>query len=266
MCRLPVFAALGLYPRHNKHFLQLPPNWSSWLATFKLLVEHGASVHEEVYDRTLSTLNLRYAGPGIDIGYIEPKTVDFFRILHSQCYFDFDRTSQGIWCASLAAIRSTTDSVEALQFLARVGADLTRISERGATTLHWAAEMACDVQTLEYLCSTPAIEHLDRQDLYGWTPLHYAVASGRFGYREVAFGKIQYLLQKGADLCIRAREHPIFYVDSLDSEEFTALELSRALKTRFHTQFEEDTARILRGTPSQDSEDIFFETLEEQVA
>ena len=254
-----------MYPRRNKYFPQLPPSWSSWLEVFKLLVEYGASVHEDVGDRVVSTLNLIRGGPGVNLHYTEPNIVEYFRVLHEQCYVDFNRTSRdGVWSSLLTAIRATTKSMEALRFLSEMGVDFARLSDKGASSLHFAAEMAREVQTLEFLCSTTAIQNINRQDAYGWSPLHFAVASGRYGYHEVAFDKIRCLLQHGIDPTIKARKHPMLFSE-LSASEFTALELSELSQSDFHGRFEEEVARIRQANLNDNDEDTFFDALSEQV-
>lgn len=153
-----------MYPRRSKVFPQLPPTWSSWLAAFKVLVENGASVHEINFDRSLATLDITHGGPGSNPNYEEPNAVEYFKILHDQCFYDFTAFSKGNWSALLTAIRRRTRSVETLQFLSQVKVDFEKLASTGQSSLHWAAEMALEPRCLEYLCTTSAFTHLNRQD------------------------------------------------------------------------------------------------------
>ena len=185
-------------------------------------------MHEEAYNRTVSTFNITQHGPGVDPALADTETNiwEFLNTLHKQYYSEFDRTFDETRSALMSAIRSKKHSVKALQCLSRAGADMARVSERGFTALDMAAEMSFDVSSLEYLCSTPAIAHINRQDPYGWTPLHYAVGAGYYGYHKSAFDKIKCLLEHGADPDIQGREHPILFPELSPPEVFTALELS----------------------------------------
>ena len=234
-----------------------------------MLVDHGASVHEVNYGRSLATLNILHGGPApnssCSFNFEEPNAVEFFQILHDQYYIDFNVASEGGWCAMLTAIRRRTKSVEALQFLSSMKVDFTRISETGQSSLHWAAEMGYDVRCLEYLCTTAAIENIDRQDQWGWTPLHYAVASERYGYREAALDKIRCLLQNGADPELKGRSHQFFFKGKLSMDEFTPSELCRATDPDLSRQFEEILAQTIKTEPNRHDTEVFFDALEEQL-
>jgi ankyrin repeat protein len=210
-------------------------------------------------------MNIVHGSPAVNLDYPEPSALDFFQILHDQCIFDFNITNKGIQCALLTAIRRRTKSVETLRFLSSVGVDFLRIAETGHGAIHWAAEMAYDVGCLEYLCTTAAIENINRQDRWGWTPLHYAVSSRKYGYHEAAFEKISCLLSNGADPAIRGRRHLFFFRNTLPMDEFTPLELSRVTSPALATRFEEEIKRMTIQTPEDHCEDQFFDALEQQM-
>jgi len=222
-------------------------------------------VHEVNYDRSLVTLNIMHGGPGVNFDYPEPSALEVFQILHDQCFFDFSSASKGGRCALLTAIRRRTKVTETLQFLSRMGVDFARISTTSHSSLHWAAEMAYDVRCLEYLCSTSAIENINRQDSWGWTPLHYAVVSQRYGYRKAALDKIQCLLCNGADPEIKGRRHPLFFSKIQSLDEFTPLELSRITDSDLSLRFEEKIAQRLVEELDHHDAEVFFDALEEHV-
>ena len=256
-----------MYPRRNGHFSQLPPRWSSWFDAFKLLIDFGASVHEDVCDRAISTLNLTQ-GHNTFLSSTEPSAIEFFSVLHDESYSEFDVTGAGVWSAILTAIRTKTRGPESLQFLHKVGVDLARVFDTGQCSLHLAAELAYDVEMLEYLCSTSAIENINRQDEWEWTPLHYAVASGYYGHREIALDKVKCLLRHGADLNIKGKEHPLLFREFPSQEAFTPLELSKLVGSSFHYRFEEaatsGTATMQEALGERD-EESFFDALEDQI-
>jgi ankyrin repeat protein len=199
-------------PQASKWVTQVPPSWSDWLTAFGLLVKHGASVHEINSDRSLVHLNISHGSPGLDLPYPEPSALDFFRILHNECFMDFNLSGPTLWNPIVTAVRRRNQSRKALEFLSNVGVDLSRIASDGDTSLHWAAEMAWSAESIEYLCSINAVENISRQDAWGWTPLHYVVASTQYGCQEAAMDKAKCLLRHGADQDVKARKHPIFFV------------------------------------------------------
>lgn len=266
MKSLPLFAVLGTNsPRTNKWVTQIPPNWSLWLNAFRLLIEHGASVHEINFDRSLVHLNITHGAPGLTLGYPEPSALEFFRILYDQCFVDFDIIGNNKWTPVVTAIRRRTECVETLKFLSDTGVDLSRIAANGHCSLHWAAEMAYKVDCIEYLCSTAAIENINRQDVWGWTPLHYAVASIRYGYQDIAFDKVKCLLRNGADPGIKGRKHPIFFVRLPLTEEFTPLQLSLQCNLEMSLPLANEIDKLKTKGCAEKANDIFFDAVEIQL-
>lgn len=264
--RLPLFATLGLNsPRGNKWVRQLPPKWDSWLEAFQLLIEKGASVHEINNNRSLIHLNICHGSPGVNVDYPEPSALKFFQILEDQCFTDFNLPGPDLWTPVLTAIRRESGSVEALRYLSKLGVDLSRIATTGHTSLHWAAEMAYDIDCLEFLCSRTAYENVNRQDIWGWTPLHYAVSSGRYGYSHVAIEKLKCLLRYGADPSIKAGKHPMFFVRIPLTEEFTPLELGLQTNSDLSVLFEGEIQRAMSKDEATKDEETFFDTVESRL-
>jgi Ankyrin repeats (3 copies) len=263
--RLPLFALLGTNsPRVNKWIRQIPPTWSLWLDAFRLLVEHGASVHEINSNKSLVHLNISHGSLGPDRDYPEPSALQFFQILRDQCFMDFNLPGPDLWNPVLTAIRRKTQSIETLKFLSDAGVDLSRIAANGHSSLHWAAEMASEAECIEYLCSTRAIENINRQDSWGWTPLHYAVSSGRYGYRDAALDKVKCLLHHGADPELKAKRHPIFFVRANLIKEFTPLQLSFQIDSGLSTSLGEEIDEMKAKVFEESSDEIFFEAMEVQ--
>ncbi|KAJ5683077.1 hypothetical protein N7462_006242 [Penicillium macrosclerotiorum] len=228
---LPIFAAAGMSSEKNRFFPQLPPKWAPWLEAFKLLVKHEASVHEVNRDKTLSMLNINYP-------FREEQTMDYFRILLSEGYIYWETADKTAWSAVNTAIRTRTNSLQALQFLVRNGVNLSRVFDDGRSALHLAAELAEDVEVLEYLCNQGCLDDRDRQDMWGWTPLHYSIIAAYLHTSPDVFQKVRFLLSKGADVNIKGRVKEIFYPEKMPADEFTPGEMCRALSVSLYRKFE----------------------------
>lgn len=242
-------------------FPQLPPESESWIRILRLLVQHGASVHEVVHGKTLAMLNIRQSDKSI-----EPKTLEFFRLLLSECYADFNTVdNQGCWSALLTAVRSENYALEALKFLFKVGANLTRIMGDGRTILHLAAELSADINIMEYLFSICNMDDLiNRQDRWGCTALHYCMSCDP---TLIPLQKINFLLSKGGDLEIKA--YDVFHL-SYNSEKLTPFALSKLLDPTFHKKLVEELKASGRPVPQEDEdededEELFHDALHSQT-
>jgi ankyrin repeat protein len=214
----------------ERFFPQLPPQWAPWLKAFELLAKHGASVHEINRGKTLSMLNINDpSGDG--------QAVDYFRILLSEGYIYWETADKAAWSAVFTAIRTRTFSLQALKLLVKNGVNISRIFDDGRSPLHLAAELAEDVEVLEYLCTQGCLDDLDRQDEWGWTPLHFAIIAAHLRRGPDVFGKARFLLSKGADFKIKGRVRRIFYPGKMPSEEFTPVEMCRALDVSLYKKF-----------------------------
>jgi hypothetical protein len=267
-CRLPVFRVLGMQPRKHKSFKkfpQLPPSWPLWLSAFRILLQKDASVHEVVYNRTLTNINL-------DCSHVSGENIlEYFRLLFNHCYVDFDTAispsaGQGPFCSVLTAIKSRTYSLEALKYLQRLGVNLNRISSDGKTVLHWATEMCNDIRVIKYLCTSSDISSLNRQDQSGWTPLHYAVTSQKFGCKDIAYEKISYLLSRGADPRIKGQAQFGFTPFPLQSQSFTPYELSKIWNLGMTQQLGRDLEKFgIEVLETDDEVDEFHDAWEKQA-
>ncbi|KAJ8129590.1 hypothetical protein O1611_g4044 [Lasiodiplodia mahajangana] len=254
---LPVFATLGMQPRQIRHFVQLPSSWDSSFECFRLLVSHGASVHEVALGKTLGTLNLVPRCP-------KPPQydciLDYINLLRSENYADFDLSDESGWSLFVNAFRSQHHGLRAIQALAGSGANLSKILDDGRTYLAFAAEMSRDIRVLKYLYDNGCAMHLNRQDKWGWTPLHYCVFSERGSWHEPGTPVIKFLLDMGANPEIKAGEHERVPIPTFDSDHFTPIELANFLESYWPT----GVTTLLRNYVRD--EDVFYDAVESQGA
>jgi hypothetical protein len=217
----------------KRFFPQLPPKWGPWLQAFELLVKHGASVHEVNRDKTLSKLNINYP-------FGEEHTMDYFRILLTEGYTYWESADGMAWSAVFTAIRTRTNSLQTLKFLVKSGVNISRVFDDGRSPLHLAAELANDVEVLEYLCNQGCLDDLNRQDMWGWTPLHHAISAAHLRKSPDVFQKVQFLLSKGADVNIKGRVRELFWPEKMPADEFTPGQMCRALDVSLYKKFESE--------------------------
>ena len=205
-------------PSEHEYFEQLPPTWAHWLDTFRLLVERGASLHETVRGRHVANLNIiRNDQP--------PKTLEYLRLLAAEQYLHIETaTGQEFWSALQNALRSRSDAVDALKILVSTGVDLCKIMDDGRTALHFAAQWCLNSEPLEYLYSVGSQNLVNKQDCWGWTPLHYAAIARNSAVSTNPFSKVVSLLQKKAGAKILGGQNPCIYYDQPE-ERFTPFEL-----------------------------------------
>ncbi|KAI0416380.1 ankyrin repeat-containing domain protein [Xylaria grammica] len=252
---LPVFATLGMRPRQVRPFIQVPSSWDYWFECFRLLVSHGASVHEVARGKTLGTLNLISSCP-------KPPpydyTLDYINLLRSENYVDFDMCDESGWSIFVNALRSPDHSLKAIRTLVDTGVNASRILDDGRTYLALAAESSSDVRVLQYLYDNGCALHLNRQDKWGWTPLHYCIftESGKRG--DPMMRRVKYLLDKGANPEIIADEHERVPIPTLDSDCFTPIDLAEHLEKYLPTGL----TALLRNYVRD--EDVFYEAVESQ--
>jgi len=71
---------MGMNPRKSPFYPQMPPRKDNWLDIVRLLVDHGASVHEVVLGRSITMLNItRYD--------TRPRTLEFFHLLQKEVVY-----------------------------------------------------------------------------------------------------------------------------------------------------------------------------------
>ena len=246
LLRLPVFVALGFRCRkRTTSLVQFPPPTSAWLDILRLLVHHESSVHEVVWGKTLSMLNINRSD------YPESTTTDFYKILLGEQYIDFDSNDGRGWSAMYSAVRSGQKAIEALDFLANHGVNMKNILTDGRTVLHLAAELADDSEVLEHIYNAYDMKDVDRQDKLGWTALHYAVRSAK------PSRKARFLLEKGANPYIKANEGPLSPI-WLKGTTFTPFELAHAWNKDRALEFIEDLRTSGHALPT-DVDDIFYD-------
>ncbi|KAI0137122.1 ankyrin repeat-containing domain protein [Xylariales sp. AK1849] len=223
---LPVFSVMGMRPRPDASLIQYPPRWDSWIEALRVLVNCHASVHEVVHNKSMGMLNIHYR-PECD------RTMDYFCLLDEQSYMDFAAVDSGGWSALVSAIRSRDQGLRAVKFLKKANVNFEKIMNDGRSYLHLAAEMAQDVSILEYIYLNGCQQHINRQDCWGWTPLHYSIMSQsatRFGSR--GMDNTRYLLAAGADPLILGKESPFVPYELIGSYAFTASELAKAVRPK----------------------------------
>ncbi|KAI8945685.1 ankyrin repeat-containing domain protein [Xylaria longipes] len=224
---LPVFAALGMKAPGKSHFLQLAPKWSSWLECLRLLALHNASIHEVVHGKTLGMLSVfsQYRNAVAD-----DHTLDYINFLRSEDYVDFDTVDRQGWSTLGLALQSPTQGPRAIQILKGLGVNISRILDDGRSYLSIALEATKDIGILQYLYDNGCAPHLNRQDRWGWTPLHYGGFAESAANRDSRFPKLLFLLEKGANTDTRASHHHLIPIVGLG--DFTPIELADHLEQR----------------------------------
>lgn len=237
-------------PRKNKNiFPQFPPRNPRWIDIIRLLVDHYASVHDEIHGNSVTTLNLVWQ-------HNEHRTLEFFYLLQDQCYVDFGAERDGVWSACINALRSTDTSLKCLQFLKARGVDFSKISADGRSLLHFGAEFAHKQEVIEYLCEVCPPHYINRQDDLGWTPLHYAIAFEAIHRPQDSLAKVKFLVRRGADPSITARCSPLV---SIDKDHFTVFELGEILRSDQYEKFLEILKDCGHEIPEEAQGNVFYE-------
>jgi ankyrin repeat protein len=192
--------------------------------------------------------------------YNASKTLEFFRLLSSERYQDFGSVFvKKSYSATYVAVRSQGQALESLKVLFDAGVPLNRVAGDGRVPLHYAAETARDPGVLEYLCSVGGLADIDKQDQWGWTPLHYAVLSEQYGYCLNKFQKVDFLLSQGADTEIRAGN--LQWLGTKFPTKFTPLELAAGIRPSIFSDYIEALKRAGRPTRLELDEEIFVDVL-----
>jgi len=226
----------------------------------RLLVDYGASVHADFHSRPLGTFDITY-------DRLDSKHLEFFRLLRDESYSDFDKcySWQGR-SAPQTAIKANNDVVMGLKLLVKYGVDLRKTSSDGRTFLHMAAELSIEPGVITFLLDTRCEQYIDKQDQWGWTPLHYAIIAEYYDRYASPFEKVEALIQRGARTDVKARYMPHVCPTEFDGE-ITALELSASLKPSILNGFVQVLKANGRDVPLEFDEEPFeevgvFESLE----
>lgn len=204
--------------RRSQHFEQLPPTWDHWLETFRLLIRYGASTDEIVRGRTLAGLNI--ARPGET-----SKVLPFLQLLAGrESLAQESLVDHPRWPVLRNAVQAGTDTVDALKLLQACGMSMTRVLYDGKTVLHLVAHLCQNDQPLSYLLTTASTAEINRQDCWGWTPLHYALLARTSAEGPSPYSMAVMLIHSGADPTIKGQMNPGSPYH-FHSEHFTALEL-----------------------------------------
>jgi ankyrin repeat protein len=224
----------------------------------KILVSHGASVHDIVGESTMTTMTLacdRHA-PDAYISYL--------RLLKEEQYTEFDITDGVGKSALYNAIRDGEMAGAAIDLLAESGVRITRILPDGRTALHFAAEMARTAEILQSLMNRFPPDEINRLDQWGWSPLHYAVES----YHDSA-KKIAMLLKGGADPYCKSDElyQNGFHTSLMYERPLTPFQFASELLPYFPGKFESfaqhiESTRLLYIEDEEDSSMEYCDAVE----
>jgi len=260
-------------PRKSRYFPQFAPTRDTWLDVLHLLVDHGASIREVVAGRSLAMLDIIPSST-------RPRTLEFFRFLQNELYADFPTTDLKYASPFVNAIRSADSAIECLEFLKKhAGVDFSRLAaDDGRTVLHFGAEFAADTRVLDYLCASCDPSYVNRQDVRGWTPLHYAVSRDFFNNSAASLGcgqslmNVQYLVRRGEDPTLRSTARFPALCDGLleqDMEEFSPLELCKAFDATERGRGRPKYERLVgileefgHGVSETEEGSVFFDALE----
>lgn len=215
--RLPIFAASEL------GFMYEKPGLAPRNEILKLLLQHGASIHEIVNGETVA---MAYRGPS------KGKFVDFLYVLEEELFADWNIQDASGWSVIRHAILCEDPKI-AMRIISRNGGDITRLEPDGANALFSAMHRACcePMIALEELYYTYGVTDVNKRDAYGWTPLHNSVdfaAYGRIRARKDRQEKVNFLLERGADPALTgvANRHGIFKNSEMENLWVTPYEVS----------------------------------------
>lgn len=193
-------------------------------------------------------------------GYAAKTNASFFRLLHSECYADFDLIDNSGWSALLNAIRTRNGAIEALNVLRSVGVNMSKEFPDGRTALHLAAEMADGFEVLEHIYYSCGLRDVNRQDKWGLTPLHYSVFSPSNRYKP-GCRKVRFLLQRGSNPELRGMTR--WLTGLVDNTERTPYEISCGLGPDVRARFLEDLRETGYLDADEIEEDVFYDAMEE---
>lgn len=199
---LPLFAVAGMDLQRSRHYEQFPPTWNRWLEVLRVLIKYGASTNEIVRGRSLAGLNI--AQPH-DTSQILP----YLCLLAAEDALDLDPEVEGVrWPVLKNVLSAGTDAVAALDLVKASGLPLMNVLEDGRTALHLGAFYCSDDKAIACLLTSECGTYINRQDHWGWTPLHYAIMDPKSAEGQNPYSKAVRLLQYGADASIKGKMNP----------------------------------------------------------
>ena len=131
----------------------------------KTLLQHGASVHENIVGKSMTKAFLSRDS------YDPQVLLRYFRLLLSESYTDLDACNNQGRCAFTNAIRSGKAATASIYFLAREGVQLSRILADGKNVLHLSASIAMDSTPIKRIYESHGITEVNRLMGLGTTSL-----------------------------------------------------------------------------------------------
>ncbi|KAF2728315.1 ankyrin [Polyplosphaeria fusca] len=263
---LPVFATIGFCARDNgmnRRFAQLPPQSPAWLDLLFLLVQHGASIHESAFGRTVTMVNLN-----VSCCKNLYSTLRYFRLLHEAQYQDFGTVDDRDCSALSMAVSCGEESRQCLDFLAENDVDLAKIGPNGRSALHIAALAGINAEPLRHLYENYGIEEVNRMDQWGWTALHYAIDSPQNMYEGCDCDIIKYLLQKGADpyLVGEPKRFSMYHMSNVFDKPMTPYEIAEFRGPYVLERLKRDMESVgMTMKEVRDEEEQFFDAEERMM-
>ncbi|KAH8159559.1 hypothetical protein CIB48_g8687 [Xylaria polymorpha] len=150
-------------------------------------------------------------------------TLVYINFLRSEDYVDFHTVNRQRWSALGLVLQSPSQGLRAIQILEGSGVNIPRILDDGRSYLSIALEATNDISILQYLYDNGCAPHLNRQDKWGWTPLHYCVFAESGANCDVKLPQLRFLLKEGANTETRAGHHLLIPI--LGLSDFTPIEL-----------------------------------------
>lgn len=228
----------------------------------RLLTQHGASIHEIVGGKTITMMNL--SG-----GYDPCIYIQFFRFLIEEAYVDFELVDeQQGYSAVRTALGSHEAAIEALNTLATAGVDFKRVLPDGRLALHQAAEACSGAETIKHLYEKYRVTEINRQDQWGWTPLHYAVDSKSYKEEGSSCKTVSVLLDLGADPHMKSYG-PIDgapHTSSWLREPVSPVELATIMGPDVARRFRDDMKAIRLGVVDEEMDMDEFYDAQEQLS
>ena len=194
------------------------------------MFQYGGSSNEVVNGRTLGSLY-------IDKSETFNQAVDYISLLSTHDYEDFSAVHSAGRSLFDTVIRSP-ESAAAIKMLSKLNVDPGEVFSTFGSYLHRACSTEGNDASVAYLLDHGCGQHINRQDQYGWTPVHYAVSSAFSNRRDPVkcpdyLQKLKLLGQKGCEVSLAGHKPPYIYLPELDEDEtirITPLEYAERLE------------------------------------